>query len=147
MEENGPSAIKPFIDKHLRPGSKRSWPETRKNLEIYLERAVLMIDQATLVYGIEFFRDRIFYVFSSKYILERAAENQQQRKHIGYPIRRSPGIKVDGSSSRSRIYSRRKISTPADQKSFFLTTRNSLVFADSAHSPQHSAGYPEVWQM
>ena len=58
VEANGPSALKPFIDRHLRPGSKRSWPETRRNLEIYLEQAVVMIDQATLVYGIEFFRDR-----------------------------------------------------------------------------------------
>ncbi|EPE24971.1 hypothetical protein GLAREA_11552 [Glarea lozoyensis ATCC 20868] len=57
VDKEGTGILKEFVQKLLVPGTKHSWPETRRHLEEYITLAEVMIKEAKAVDGIDFFHD------------------------------------------------------------------------------------------
>jgi hypothetical protein len=57
VDKEGTGILKEFVQKLLIPGTKHSWPETRRHLEEYIKLAEIMIEEAKAVDGIDFFHD------------------------------------------------------------------------------------------
>ena len=57
VEQQGTGVVQDFVKILLVPGTKHSWPETRRQLEEYMTLANIMISQAKAVDGLDFFHD------------------------------------------------------------------------------------------
>ena len=132
VDKQGPSVLKHFVEGLLKPGTKHSWPEARKNLELYFERAENMITASTAIHSIQFFRDHASkYSGSTPSLSERPETsdsgnttvnsqlNHKSKTSTISSVPRMPAISFDSTKSRQRIHSRHKISTPADQQTYF----------------------------
>jgi hypothetical protein len=127
--------LKHLVEDLLKPGTKHSWPETRHNLEQYLERAEYMITASTAIHDIRFFRDTATnYAARTPSLSERPTTSESGNTTISshrsrtshgstyspaVNAPRSPPRTLDNPKSRHRVHSRAKISTPEDQKFYF----------------------------
>ena len=155
VEKRGPEVLKHWVEGLLKPGTKHSWPETRKNLVLYFERADNMIKSSTAIHGIEFFRAR-----SSKYsettlslsgrqdigngddtLDTDSQRGLQSQVSVATSAPKSPTGTLNSHKApqvRMKKTPRHRISTSADQKAIFEPPQSPWASLEAFHHSNDS---------
>ena len=126
VEKHGSSVLEHFTENLLKEGTGHSWPETRKNLVLYFDRADHMIHASTAVHGIQFFRKRASKKNSgSSPLVNEDPENSnslRSRTLTTSSTLRRPTRTFNSSKPAQSVHSRQSksgIGTPIDSKTYF----------------------------
>ncbi|RDW68047.1 hypothetical protein BP6252_09443 [Coleophoma cylindrospora] len=125
IETTGSCVLDSFIVKMQQPGRVQSWLGTRHQIEEYLKLASMMIEEASAVDGIGFFRahsalsthsrenSRTSSNFSGRPMTGSSANSSFDGMHSTPPTPRTPSNSFEG-TTRSKVHGRRKMSIPTE---------------------------------